>query len=169
MKKEELIELGLTEEQIVGVFKINGQDINNIKAERDNLKSELEIANNKISEFEKVDVDSIKSEVEKYKNEISDLKLNHSIENSLLKSKVKNPKAAKALLDIDSLKDSKNFDKDLEEQIKQMKESDSYLFESEASSVGSVGGAKQIEEPNTENMTYSEMIEFLEKNPGAKI
>lgn len=164
MKKEELLELGLTEEQIQGVFKLNGQDINAIKSERDNLKSELEIANNKISELG--DYENIKAEVEKYKNEISDLKLNNSIENSLIKSKVKNPKAAKALLDIEALKNSKNFDVDLENQIKSMKKSDSYLFEIEGSSVG---GAGSITEPNTKNMTYSQMMEYLEKNPGAKI
>ena len=164
MKKEELLELGLNEEQIQGVFKLNGQDINSIKSERDNLKSELEIANNKISELG--DYENIKSEVEKYKNEISDLKLNHSIENSLLKSKVKNPKAAKALLDIEALKNSKNFDSDLENQIKLMKESDSYLFEVEG---GSVSGSGQVDPPNTKDMTYSEMMEFIEKNPGAKI
>ena len=166
MKKEELLELGLNEEQIQGVFKLNGQDINSIKSERDNLKSELEVANNKISDFEKINVDEIKAEVEKYKNEISNLKLDHSIENSLLKSKVKNPKAAKALLDMEALKNSKNFDSDLENQIKSMKESDSYLFEVEGSSVGNVG---KVDPPSTENMTYSEMMEFLEKNPGAKI
>lgn len=164
MKKEELLELGLTEEQIQGVFKLNGQDINSIKSERDNLKSELEVANNKISELG--DYENIKSEVEKYKNEISDLKLNHSIENSLMKSKVKNPKAAKALLDIEALKNSKNFDSDLENQIKSMKESDSYLFEVEGSSVG---GAGSVNEPNVKDMTYSQMVEYLEKNPGAKI
>lgn len=164
MKKEELLELGLTEEQIQGVFKLNGQDINSIKSERDNLKSELEVANNKISELG--DYENIKSEVEKYKNEISDLKLNHSIENSLMKSKVKNPKAAKALLDMEALKNSKNFDSDLENQIKSMKESDSYLFEVEGSSVG---GAGSVNEPNVKDMTYSQMMEYLEKNPGAKI
>lgn len=164
MKKEELLELGLTEEQIQGVFKLNGQDINSIKSERDNLKSELEVANNKISELG--DYEDVKSEVEKYKNEISDLKLNHSIENSLMKSKVKNPKAAKALLDIEALKNSKNFDSDLENQIKSMKESDSYLFEVEGSSVG---GASSVNEPNVKDMTYSQMMEYLEKNPGAKI
>ncbi len=164
MKKEELLELGLTEEQIQGVFKLNGQDINSIKSERDNLKSELEVANNKISELG--DYEDVKAEVEKYKNEISDLKLNHSIENSLMKSKVKNPKAAKALLDIETLKNSKNFDSDLENQIKSMKESDSYLFEVEGSSVG---GAGSVNEPNVKDMTYSQMMEYLEKNPGAKI
>lgn len=164
MKKEELLELGLTEEQVQGVFKLNGQDINSIKSERDNLKSELEVANNKISELG--DYEDVKAEVEKYKNEISDLKLNHSIENSLMKSKVKNPKAAKALLDIEALKNSKNFDSDLENQIKSMKESDSYLFEVEGSSVG---GAGSVNEPNVKDMTYSQMMEYLEKNPGAKI
>lgn len=164
MKKEELLELGLTEEQIQGVFKLNGQDINSIKSERDNLKSELKGANNKISELG--DYENVKAEVEKYKNEISDLKLNHSIENSLMKSKVKNPKAAKALLDIEALKNSKNFDSDLENQIKSMKESDSYLFEVEGSSVG---GAGSVNEPNIKDMTYSQMMEYLEKNPGAKI
>lgn len=164
MKKEELLELGLTEEQIQGVFKLNGQDINSIKSERDNLKSELEVANNKISELG--DYENVKAEVEKYKNKISDLKLNHSIENSLMKSKVKNPKAAKALLDMEALKNSKNFDSDLENQIKSMKESDSYLFEVEGSSVG---GAGSVNEPNVKDMTYSQMMEYLEKNPGAKI
>ena len=164
MKKEELLELGLTEEQIQVVFKLNGQDINSIKSERDNLKSELKVANNKISELG--DYENVKAEVEKYKNEISDLKLNHSIENSLMKSKVKNPKAAKALLDMEALKNSKNFDSDLENQIKSMKESDSYLFEVEGSSVG---GAGSVNEPNVKDMTYSQMMEYLEKNPGAKI
>lgn len=182
MKKEQLEKLGLTEEQIAGVFKLNGQDIENLKAdkvilekEKSNLETQLSAANEKISGFG--DYDNIKSEVEKWKNdyedlksssenEINNLKLNYSIENSLVKSKVKNSKAAKALLDLDALRDSKNFDDDLNTQIDNLKKSDSYLFEAEGSSVS---GANSVNEPSTKDMTYSQMMEYLEKNPGAKI
>lgn len=182
MKKEQLENLGLNEEQIAGVFKLNGQDIEGLKAdkvilekEKTNLETQLNAANTKISEFG--DYENLKSEVEKWKNdyeslksssedEIYNLKLNHSIENTLMKSKVKNSKAAKALLDLDSLKDSKNFDEDLNNQIENLKKSDSYLFETEGSSVG---GAGSVGEPKLDEMTYSEMMDYLEKNPGAKI
>ena len=42
MKKEELQKLGLTEEQINEVFKMNGLDVNGAKGELENAKKELE-------------------------------------------------------------------------------------------------------------------------------
>lgn len=187
MKKEDLVKLGLNDEQIAEIFKMNGQDIEKLKTdntvlttEKANLETQLNAANKAIDDFKNINVDDIRQEAEQYKTqytelkakheeEINDLKSNHAIDSALLKSKAKNAKAVKALLDLEQLKSSKNFEKDLETQINGLIESDSYLFDSISDNVeGATGGVGDVVPPQ-ENMTYSQMLEFLEKNPNAKI
>lgn len=82
MKTEELTALGLTEEQVKGVFALNGKDIEaakqntaeltknyeTLKAERDNLDSQLKAANATLAKFGDATPESMNAEIEKYKN-----------------------------------------------------------------------------------------------------
>ena len=188
MNKEQLQQLGLTDDQIAEVFKINGQDIEALKAanstaetEKSNLQALLTAANKQIEDFTKLDIDAIKTEAATYKQKyeaeqtanaekVQALQLQHTIDNALLIAKTKNAKAAKALLNVEELKTSKDLTKDLESQIAAVKESDPYLFEQEDNGKPPVvGGSKQTPPPRDKKMTYSEMLEYLEKNPGAKL
>ena len=70
MKREELTALGLTEEQINSVMKLNGDDINREKskfADYDVIKQQLEKANSTLESMK--DYDAVKSEVAKYKQD----------------------------------------------------------------------------------------------------
>lgn len=192
MTKEELVKLGLTEEQISEVFKINGQDIETLKreksafdneklvwsAEKENFETKLNAANEKIQEFSKLDIEQIKKESSEYKQkfeesqinhneEMKNLQLNHSIDMGLQNAKVKNLKAVKALLDMDLISKSEDVNKILDEQLITLKESDSYLFE-DVGGTSSITGGGNPEKPK-DNMTYSEMMSYLEKNPGANL
>lgn len=70
MKREELAGLGLNDEQVDAIMKMNGNDINREKskyADYDDLKAQLEKANATLETFK--DYDNVKADVEKYKAE----------------------------------------------------------------------------------------------------
>ena len=75
MKREELQELGLTDEQINSVMKLNGDDINREKskfADYEQIKQQLEKANKTIDGM--ADYDNVKADVAKYQKEAADAK-----------------------------------------------------------------------------------------------
>ena len=75
MKREELQTLGLTDEQIDSVMKLNGDDINREKskfADYDAIKQQLEKANATINGM--ADYDDVKASVAKYQQEAADAK-----------------------------------------------------------------------------------------------
>lgn len=194
MKKEELQKLGLTEEQMQEVFKLNGKDIEALKSEntkltnekemltteKESLETQLGVANEKIEEFGKIDVEQIKKEAEDYKakyeeskteyeSKINQMKLTHEIDMALAGAKVKNAKAVKALLDMEELETTKDFTKAMESQINTLKESDGYLFEGDKPTESAVGKVNTLDDSGDDGpLTYSQMMDKLSKNPGAK-
>ena len=88
MKTEELTALGLNDEQVKGVFALNGTDINELKqqnatltserdalkTERDNLTTQLTAANGTLAKFGDSTPESMQAEIQKYKDEMEDLK-----------------------------------------------------------------------------------------------
>lgn len=73
MKKEELLSIGLTEEQANQVFAMNGKDVENaktkLKEEITNLKEQVSKANDTITTLEsnKGDLEGLQAELEKYR------------------------------------------------------------------------------------------------------
>lgn len=185
MKTEELKEIGLNDEQIAAVFKLRGKEVedynqlkNNfetLKTENENYKSQVASANEQIEAFKDMDIESIKASAEEYKNkyeqaqikakeDMDNITLNNAIDLSLVNAGSRNLKAAKALLDIDSLKDSKNLNDDLKAQIDGLKESDSYLFKGqEEPKQRSMGKSGSLGEKELKDMTYEEMLEANKK------
>lgn len=147
MERKQLEELGLEKDVINKIMDLNGNDINNIKQEKEvleqektNLSEQLKSANAKIEDFSKLNVDEIKEEAKKYKeefeanqkemqNKLKQQELEHKIELSLTKQGAKSIKAAKALLDIDKLNETDKVDEELEAQLTNLTESASYLFQ----------------------------------------
>lgn len=125
------------------------------KGKYDALATELETANETIkglketvSKFDGVDVDGLKNSVTewetKYNNDITALKLDSAVNMALVGAKAKNPKLAKAALDMSVIKlDGENL-LGLSEQIDKLKESDGYLFETEPKPDENKGGAHII-------------------------
>lgn len=86
MKTEELKELGLSEEQIKGVFRLNGLDIKDydkikkenetLRTERNGYKKRAEQAETTLSDFEGKDYETVKKDLEgwkkKYEEDIKD-------------------------------------------------------------------------------------------------
>ena len=56
------------------------------------------------------------------------MQIDFAVDKSLMSSKAKNPKAVKALLDLNNVEFDGDKIKGLEEQVKNIKKSDSYLF-----------------------------------------
>lgn len=83
MKTEELRELGLSDEQISAVFKINGTDIEkqkkritDLEAERDGLKTRLDTAESTLKNFDGIDPEKIQAEIQAYKKQAEDAERN---------------------------------------------------------------------------------------------
>ena len=153
VKREFLKGLGLADDVIDKVMAENGKDVEKTKGdlktketeletktkETETLQGQLKAANKQIEDFKEMDVEGVKKAADNYKEkydkaikdaekEIEGLKFSHAVENALNKAGAKNAKAARALLDVEKLKGSKNIDKDIETAIEGLKESDGYLF-----------------------------------------
>lgn len=98
-------------------------------SENKDLASELEKLKNEKAEL-----------IEKYENWKKEKEFNYALDGALNSAKCKNTKALKALLDMENIKYQDNKFEGLEEQLKALKESDSYLFEATTpSNTGGVG------------------------------
>lgn len=149
MKREDLEKLGLSKEQIDSVCDLNNEDVSPLKKELEQTKDDLKVANEKISaqdntikelnkdleEFKDVDVSGLKQkieELEKYnsekdeehKKEIADRDFNDVLKDAISAAHGKNAKAITALLDVDTLKASKNQKDDIAAAIKVLTEAE---------------------------------------------
>lgn len=118
----------------------------------DDMETELKTANDTIkglkdtvSKFDGVDLDGLKNSVKdwetKYNTDIAAVKLDSAVNMALVEAKAKNPKLAKAALDMSIIKlDGENLT-GLTEQLDKLKESDAYLFEAETKDDPDNGGA----------------------------
>lgn len=166
MKKEELIALGLTDEQATSVFALNGKDIEATKAkfaDYEDIKAQLSEANKAIEDFKGMDIESVKKSAEEYKakfeqaeadatKKLSELQFNHALEAALSGAKSKNTKAVRALLDMDGLKQNGDDIVGLKEQLEKIKTENSYLFEDDTPAptfAKSTGGGAPVGEPDT--------------------
>lgn len=149
MKRKQLEELGLQEEQIKKIMDLNGADIEKAKGESSDLQAENEALKSQMNERDK-DLKKLRSQVKdnedltaqfndlkkKYDKDTADLtqklatnRLNSAVDSSLSKAGVRNNKAIKGLLNMDAIKldDDGNLT-GLDDQLKSLHKSDAYLF-----------------------------------------
>lgn len=154
MNREFLKSLGLEDDAIENIMKEHGKSVNSIKEKADkveSLESQIEDYKTQLDERDTqlkelgekakgneeltAEIDRLKGENETTKTEYEDKlqkqAFDHKLENTLAGAKVKNTKALRALLDMDTIKLDGDILKGLDDQLKTLKESDSYLFESE--------------------------------------
>ncbi len=181
MKRDLLKKLGLNDEDIDKIMAENGKDIEAVKGDIEKTKEDLaaekkraestikqlETANKTIESYKSMDIETIKQDAEEYKQkfekaqkqakeDIEALKFDYSVESALNKAGAKNSKAARALLDIETLQKSKNVDSDVKDAIDELKESDGYLFEKEPNpqgTGGSLGNTEKNGDGDTEPVT----------------
>lgn len=195
MNREELKALGLTEEQIDKVMASHGKVVNDYKdkagkvegleSQINDYKEQLKDRDKQLKDLgEKVkgneeltaEIDQLKeankATKEEYEQKLQQQAFDHTLENSLTGAKVKNAKAVKALLDMETIKlDGDNL-KGLDDQINSLKESDPYLFEQEEQqqtpptivNPGNPNGGSNTPK-NIAEMTYQELADLKANNP----
>ena len=160
MKRKFLEDMGLTKEQVDIIMAENGNDIEaakgemeQAKAELEQLRTQLQEANTTIDGFK--DYDQVTSQVDEYKTKyetskaeyeakISDMQFGTSLEAAITAAGGRNAKAIKALLDVDTLKSSKDQTADIKTAIEACQKDNGYLFgatEPINNPVASTGGA----------------------------
>ena len=138
MKRDELEALGLTKEQVDGVLDMHHKELDPVQRELETAKSDLKVANDKVEtqkgtindlkedlkKFDGVDVTELNKKIEQLENDIQTKDTEHAqqladrdfqdmLKDSIASAKGKNAKAITALLDIDTLKASKNQKEDI--------------------------------------------------------
>ena len=153
MTKEELMALGLTDEQVEKIAKDyenyvpkaehdqQATALKQAKEEQKRIAKELDTLkkNNASNEDLTKQIEQMKADAGKRQKEydatIRQMKLDAAVDKSLLTAKAKNTKAVKALLDLANAEVGDDGSiKGLDDQLKKLKESDAYLFEPEKAS-----------------------------------
>ncbi|MGN1481460.1 phage scaffolding protein [Porcipelethomonas sp.] len=198
MNKEDLIAMGLTEEQAKKVMdSLDGNFVtkarfNEVNEENKTLKKSVSDRDKQLEDLKKSSGDNaeLKKQIEAlqqqnadqkktHETEMNQLKLDNAVETALTAAGARNTKAVRSLLDVSKLKlgdDGKptGFD----EQLKAIQESDPYLFEEKQQTQqnnfrGFQPGASSDVKPGAKvdfsKMTYSEMAAYMAANPDAKI
>lgn len=138
--REFLKGLDLDTETIDTIMAEYGKNFTGLKEQNEALRTENKQLKDKVEENKKIDIEAIKKqEYEKGKNEgskeVETFKKSIALEKELEKTKVKDAKLLQKLIDNEKINyEEKNGNyeiKGLDEQIKSIKESHSYLFESE--------------------------------------
>lgn len=169
MKREDLEKLGLTKEQIDSVCDLNNKDMapvkNDLQKAQDDLKvtqEKLKTAEEAVKKFDGVDPEALKKQIadlqtdlkkkdDDHAAELADRDFKALLKDSVAAAKGKNVKAIMALLDMDSLKASKNQKEDVEKALKTLAEAEDskMLFgEPEAKPAGTASIIGSVGKPN---------------------
>jgi len=195
MNREELKELGLSDEQIESVMKSHGMATNDLKTKADSVdglesqiedyKGQLTDRDKQLESLSKVDAEGLQAEIDRLKGEnkttatdfqekLDSQAFDFSLERALTGAKVRNPKAVKALLDTDSIKVDGDKLLNLDSQLEGLKESDAYLFDVEdkpdptpqiVPSGNPDGGTTTAK--SVADMSYEELAEVKKSDPAA--
>ena len=144
----EEVGITLTEEQKKSVTKSVAENYKTIAEvekkdiEIDTLKGNLKTVEESLKKFDGVDPEGLKKQIsdlntelankdKDYQQKLADRDFNDILKDSITSAKGKNATAITALLDIEALKASKNQKEDIATAIKNLKESDGYLFDTQ--------------------------------------
>ena len=150
MNKQDLAKLGIEDEELVQkIIVLHGKDIERIKTDLETKAEEIEKLNAQLAEagktiesFKEMDIDGIKAAAEEWKTKaeqaqaeaeqkVQAIKFEHALKDALAAAKARNPKAVKALLEMDKIKFSEdgNSLEGLDEQLETIKQENDYLFD----------------------------------------
>lgn len=140
MKTEDLQAKGLSQDQIDYVMAEYGKDINGIKQERDNYKTQLSTAQATLKSFEGVNVSELQGKIatltadmatkeSEYQRQLADRDFNDLLKSTAEGYKPRNIKAVMPFIDVEKLKASKNQEQDIKAAIESVKKEKAYLFQ----------------------------------------
>lgn len=152
-------------------------DFDRLTAESDNYKSQLETAQTALQKFDGIDVDNLKGEIQKltadlqkketeYQTKLADMEFNNSLDNAITASGARNLKAVRALLDVETLKGSKNRDADIKNAIAAVKSENDYMFTSEHKPFVPVN---PVDVSGGKKMSLSEAMAYANAHPGIDV
>ena len=148
MKKEDLIKLGLTEEQAEKVAEVFTEELkgfipkfrfDEVNEAKKKLEQDIKTRDEQLEELKKVDAEGLKAQIEKlqeenkaakekYDAELKQIQLDNAVEKALIGAKAKNIKAVKALLDLEKVELDGETVKGLDDQIKKLTEEEDTKF-----------------------------------------
>lgn len=209
MTKEQLKELGLTEEVIEKITKdyednyidkakgdyIPKSRLDEVIGERDTYKGQVTERDKQLADLKKQieggDITELnntiiklqqdnKTAAENYAKELKQIKTDNYIDKMLTTAEAKNAVAVKALLAEFLSKNELGEDgtiKGLDAEIERLKtaEDSCFMFGKTAAGASNLAGKTPADPDNkggavdTSKMTYSQMMDYLEKNPNAKL
>lgn len=119
-------------------------------SQRDEYKTSLDTVNAKLKEFEGVNVEDLKGQIatlqgdlkkkdDEYAAKEAERAFNDSLDKAITAAGGRNPKAIRGMLDLETLKGSKDQTEDIKKALEAVKESDSYLFGSDEPFLNPVG------------------------------
>lgn len=193
MTKEQLTELGLSEEIVSKVMELYDSEVKGLipKGKIKEYEEQLKTANDSLKDRDK-QLNDLKKEVgdneglkklitqlqednkkqqEEYEAQITSIKLNAAVDAALAKAGARNIKAAKALLNMDTISlGEKGEAVGLDEQLTELtKGEDTGFMFAPVSAQGFVPGAG-VEMPTDPNkMNYDQWCAYLESHPNAEI
>ena len=135
----------LTKEVIDAIMAENGRDIEAAKkpfADYDTIKNQLDEAQKTIQGFKDQDIEGVRKSakewedkynkaIEDHKAQLADMDFEKRVEGAISTAKGKSAKAIKALLDIPTLKASKNQDADIKTALEALQKESGYLFDTD--------------------------------------
>lgn len=133
----------LSKEIIDAILAENGRDIEAAKkpfADYDTIRQQLGEAQKTIKGFQEQDIDGIRQSArdweEKYnaavadsQKKIADMAFDHALEAAIIGANGRNAKAIRALMDVDTLKSSKNQEADIKAALEAVQRDNGYLFD----------------------------------------
>ena len=197
MKKEDLIAMGLTEDQAKKVMdSLDGNFVtkarfNEVNEENKTLKQSVADRDKQLEDLKKSSGDNaeLKKQIETLQQqnadqkkahdaEMAQLKLDNAIDAALTAAGANNIKAVRAMIDTSKMKLGEDGTVEgLSDAIKAVQKSDSYMFNTvqqkqqtfKGFQPGASGEVKPGTEVDTSKMTYSELAAYMAANPDAKI
>lgn len=157
MKREFLQNFeGLSKEAIDAIMDENGRDIEKERSKRadyDAIKEQLVAANKQIEEFKGMDIDGVRKAAEEWKakaeqaerdasERIAEMEFNGTLREAITAAKGRNVKAISALLDVPTLRGSKNQAEDIKAALEALKQESGYLFDTETPPPFSAGAGQ---------------------------
>lgn len=132
----------LTQEIIDAILAENGRDVEAAKApyaDYDSIKDQLKTAKDGLKAFEGVDVAQLQGQITQLQNDLTaketehqsklaDMAFDHALEKAITGAQGRNAKAIAALLDVPTLKASKNQEADIKAALEGLKKDNGYLF-----------------------------------------
>lgn len=135
----------LPKEVVEAILAENQRDVEAAKklfADYDSIKEQLTAAKDGLKAFDGVDVNDLKGQVAKLTKALTDKEAEHqaklqelefdgALKDAITAARGRNVKAIRAMLDVDSLRASKNRETDIKTALETLKKDSGYLFESD--------------------------------------